>query len=170
MNTKEIKSELSQKLRECASKVGGGNELARKTGIPRRTLENYLQGNTEPAPSRLMAIAEAARADLFWLMAGTGPFKPAGESRGSDPSGHGDRLEKMRLISATLRQAIEQQQHGFVDRQLWTDLQGLAYIHNLSHEAIPPIVQLLVRAYELGRHGSEASRAPSFDTEAGEGS
>lgn len=136
--------------------AGGGNELARKTGIPRRTLENYLNGNTEPVPSRLIAIAEASGADLLWLMAGPGEFKPAQaaqEGASSDGTGgrvgYESRLEKMRLISTTLREAVGREQLP-IDRQVWTDLQGLAYIHNLPHEAIPPIVELITRAYRQG--------------------
>lgn len=165
MKTAHVSSELSEKLRECASMVGGGNELARKTGIPRRTLENYLNGNTEPVPSRLIAIAEAAGADLLWLMAGSGEFRPAQPAQeGGAPedaggrAGYESRLEKMRLISATLREAVGREQLP-VNRQVWTDLQGLAYIHNLPHEAIPPIVELITRAYRQGaaRRDSAAS-------------
>lgn len=144
-----MSAELSEKLRQCASKVGGGNELARKTGIPRRTLENYLNGNTEPVPSRLVAIAEAAGADLVWLLSGAGEFREARPPGEGAPSGHEARLEGMRLISAALRKAVGER-NAAVDRQLWTDLQGLAYIHSLSHEAIPPLVDLIVRAYRDG--------------------
>jgi|GEM_PF-3041340 len=149
MNTSEIMSGFSERLRECASKVGGGNELARTTGIPRRTLENYLNGNTEPVPSRLIAIAEAAGADPLWLLAGSGDFQPARSNEQAGSSGYEDRLEKMRQISAALRQAVGKENSN-IDRQLWTDLQGLAYIHNLSHEAIPAIVELIIRAYKQG--------------------
>lgn len=142
-------NDLSERLRECAQRVGGGNELARKTGIPRRTLENYLSGNTEPVPSRLLAIAQAAGADLMWVIAGSGSFKQAQGQTESAPSRHEDRLQKMRMVSATLREAVGQESLP-IDRQLWTDLQGLAYIHNLPHEAIPPIVELITRAYKQG--------------------
>lgn len=159
MNTPADTLDLSRKLRECASQVGGGNELARKTGIPRRTLENYLQGNTEPGPSRLTAIAAAAGADIFWLIAGSGPFRPAGTAQAeSAPPAYEDRLEKMRQISATLREAVEHERVP-VDRQLWTDLQGLAYIHNLSHEAIAPIVKLIIRAFRQGAASDGGSRS-----------
>ena len=151
MNTSETSKNLQEKLRECAHQVGGGNELARKTGIPRRTLENYLNGKTEPVPSRLIAIAEAAGADLLWLMVGSGGFKAAqpGASDGAKPDGDEGRLERMRRISAALRQAVGQE-NSQIDRQLWTDLQGLAYIHGLPPESIPSIVGLIVRAYKGG--------------------
>lgn len=144
-----MSSELSKRLRQCASRVGGGNELARKTGIPRRTLENYLNGTTEPLPSRLRSIAEATGADLPWLVSGSGEFKEARPPAEDGPFGHGGRLEMMRLISATLREAVGQE-HEPINRQLWTDLQGLAYVHNLPHEALPGIVELIVRAYQAG--------------------
>lgn len=146
--------EMPLRLRMCAQRIGGGNELARKTGIPRRTLENYLNGKTEPVPSRLVAIAEAAGADLLWLLAGTGEFKPASvDGSGGAPE---DRLEAMRLISATLRMAVGDV-NAHINRQIWTDLQSLAYIHNMPHEAVPPIVELIVRAYREGRSQSEAA-------------
>lgn len=144
-----MSAELSDKLRQCASRIGGGNELARQTGIPRRTLENYLNGNTEPVPSRLIAIAEAAGADLLWLLCGAGEFREARPLADPAPSGYDARLEQMRLISAALRQAVGEREAA-VDRRLWTDLQGLAYIHNFPHEAIPALVDLIVRAYQDG--------------------
>jgi len=140
--------EMPLRLRMCAQRIGGGNELARKTGIPRRTLENYLNGKTEPVPSRLVAIAEAAGADLLWLLAGNGEFKSAsGSGNGGTPA---DRLEAMRLISAALRMAVGEV-NAHINRQIWTDLQSLAYIHHMPHEAVPPIVELIVRAYREGR-------------------
>lgn len=146
-------ADMPLRLRMCAQRVGGGNELARQTGIPRRTLENYLNGKTEPVPSRLITIAEAAGADLLWLLAGNGEFKSA------SPGGLGrspkDRLEAMRLISTVLRQAVGQE-NSHINRQLWTDLQSLAFIHNLSHEAVPAIVGLIVRAYAEGKEQGQA--------------
>ena len=159
MKTSDITSGLSERLRECASKIGGGNELARTTGIPRRTLENYLNGNTEPVPSRLIAIAQAAGADPLWLLAGSGEFQAARPSEQAASMGYEDRLDKMRLISATLRQAVGKENSN-IDRQLWTDLQGLAYIHNLSHETIPAIVELIIRAYRQGA-AQDSGSAPA---------
>lgn len=150
----ETMADMPLRLRLCAQRVGGGNELARKTGIPRRTLENYLNGKTEPVPSRLIAIADAAGADLLWLLAGSGEFKSASPgSKGDSPK---DRLEAMRLISTVLRQAVGQE-NSHINRQIWTDLQSLAYIHSLSHEAVPAIVGLIVRAYAEGKAQGEAS-------------
>ena len=159
--SEETMADMPMRLRMCAQRVGGGNELARQTGIPRRTLENYLNGKTEPVPSRLIAIADAAGADLIWLLAGSGEFRSASPgSKGRSPK---DRLEEMRLISTVLRQAVGQE-NAHINRQLWTDLQSLAYIHNLSHEAVPAIVGLVVRAYAEGEaQGVASSSSPGED-------
>ena len=62
---------LAKRIRLCAARVGSGDELARRTGIPRRTLETYLSGDAEPKASRLNAIAMAAKVSLDWLISGT---------------------------------------------------------------------------------------------------
>jgi len=61
---------LAMRIRQCADNIGSGDELARRTGIPRRTLETYLTGLAEPKASRLAAIAMAAGVSLDWLVAG----------------------------------------------------------------------------------------------------
>lgn len=61
---------LSARIRQCAERVGSGDELARRSGIPRRTLETYLNNSAEPKASRLKMIAEAARVSLDWLVLG----------------------------------------------------------------------------------------------------
>jgi transcriptional regulator with XRE-family HTH domain len=61
--------DLVGRLKIAAEKAGGGNELARKTGIPRRTLEDYLKGRSEPKISQLKMIARAASVSVGWLVA-----------------------------------------------------------------------------------------------------
>ena len=65
---------LADRIRLCADSVGGGSELSRRTGIPRRTLENYLTGR-EPQTSRIAQIAEAAGVSLDWLITGKGDMR-----------------------------------------------------------------------------------------------
>ena len=64
--------QLSDRIRICAEKVGSGDELSRRTGIPRRTLENYLAGDTEPKVSSISKISEASDVDAGWLVTGYG--------------------------------------------------------------------------------------------------
>jgi transcriptional regulator with XRE-family HTH domain len=63
--------ELRQRLRECVAKAGSGVALAEAAGVPRRSLENYLNGTSEPKLSVLAAIARAAGVSLAWLATGT---------------------------------------------------------------------------------------------------
>lgn len=64
---------LKERLRRCVERVGNGANLARTTGIPRRTLETYLSGAAEPKASRLAAIARSAGVSGHWLLTGEGP-------------------------------------------------------------------------------------------------
>lgn len=63
---------LAERIRQCAAIVGSGDELARMTGIPRRTLEYYLSGEREPKASRCVQIARAAGVEPGWLVSGEG--------------------------------------------------------------------------------------------------
>lgn len=64
---------LVDRLRQCAEIAGSGDELARRAGIPRRTLEYYLAGESDPKAKRLTAIVEATGVNGHWLLTGYGP-------------------------------------------------------------------------------------------------
>ncbi len=61
---------LVERLRRCASIAGSGDKLAEMSEIPRRTLESYLSGATQPKASRLAAIAKVTGVNLHWLITG----------------------------------------------------------------------------------------------------
>lgn len=66
---------LAARMRRCAEIAGSGDELARITAIPRRTLEYYLTGEREPKVGRCVEIAKAVGVDIGWLASGEGePF------------------------------------------------------------------------------------------------
>lgn len=67
---------MADRIRRCAEIVGSGNELARRSGISRRTLENYFKGR-EPQASQLASIAKAAGVTLDWLITGVEPPRQA---------------------------------------------------------------------------------------------
>ena len=54
--------------------VVSGDALARRVGIPRRTLEYYLAGESDPKAKRLAAIVEATGVNGHWLLTGSGPM------------------------------------------------------------------------------------------------
>lgn len=64
---------LVDRLRQCAEIAGSGDELARRAAIPRRTLEYYLAGESDPKAKRLAAIVEATGVNGHWLLTGSGP-------------------------------------------------------------------------------------------------
>jgi len=68
-------ADLAFRIRECAQLVGSGDELSRRTGIPRRTLENYLSGRSEPKAAAVSAIAKTAGVSSDWLLLGVEPMR-----------------------------------------------------------------------------------------------
>lgn len=64
--------ELRDRIRACANLAGGIGVLAQKSAIPRRTLDSYLAGDSEPTASRLARIAESVGANVEWLLTGAG--------------------------------------------------------------------------------------------------
>jgi len=72
----EINEPLAARLRHCAEIAGSGDNLARKSAIPRRTLEYYLTGQREPKASKLVAIADAVGVTVEWLVSGRGSMFP----------------------------------------------------------------------------------------------
>lgn len=76
---------LAARMRRCAEIAGSGDELARITAIPRRTLEYYLTGEREPKVGRCVEIAKAVGVDIGWLASGEGePFQKAQQAVEAD--------------------------------------------------------------------------------------
>ena len=63
---------LKDRIRFCMNRVKNGVVLADSAGIPRRTLENYLSGSSEPKTSVMVKIAKAAGVSVSWLATGEG--------------------------------------------------------------------------------------------------
>lgn len=68
----ESQNQLAERIRFCAKLAGNGDLLAEKSGIPRRTLESYLSGSSEPKAARLAAIVKATGVSAQWLLTGYG--------------------------------------------------------------------------------------------------
>lgn len=64
---------LASRLKFCAAVAGGAEELSKKAGIPRRTLETYLAGTADAKGKRLAAICAAVSINGHWLLTGEGP-------------------------------------------------------------------------------------------------
>lgn len=66
-------SNLGDRIREAANECATVEKLAELSGIPRRTLYNYLKGPREPKAAQLAAIASATGVTLEWLITGQLP-------------------------------------------------------------------------------------------------
>lgn len=69
-------SDLGQRIKEAAESVGGLNQLAELSSVPRRTLGDFVAGKTEPKASVLGQIANITGVELKWLLLGHGQKKP----------------------------------------------------------------------------------------------
>lgn len=76
----ETLENLSNRIRECAKLAGSGDKLSQLSAIPRRTLEMYLAGESEPKALRVAAIAKAVGVSGHWLLTGEGEMRPGGSS------------------------------------------------------------------------------------------
>lgn len=135
--TAHIKEAMCRRIRECARMVGSGDELARRSGVPRRTLETYLSGRSEPKATGLALIAEAAGVSLDWLLLGRGEPVPCG--RPAAESAH-----------ATLDAALLAEVVATIEDWLTTNNQTLA---------APKKADVIVLAYELVRQGAANGEA-----------
>lgn len=84
----ESDASLAQRLRRLAHEAGAVAAFARVCGIPQRTMAGYVGGQHEPRASDLLKIANAARVNIRWLVAGDGPMRD-GERAAADENGPG---------------------------------------------------------------------------------
>lgn len=124
---------LAERIRQCADIAGSGDELARLTAIPRRTLEYYLTGQSEPKVARCVDIAKAVGVDIGWLASGEGDrFKGgiAGEAPAEDKyayvplydarcsAGHGAWSEGARVLTMLAFTAYSLRKQGLEPAKL----------------------------------------------------
>lgn len=64
-----------ERLRQLVAKLGSANALARSAGVSQSGFQRYLAGG-QPTRKVLIALAQAARVDLMWLMTGQGEPQP----------------------------------------------------------------------------------------------
>lgn len=69
-------AQLGARIRQAADIIGGSSELADLIGVPRRTMADYVSGNTEPKASVLGRIATLTGTDLNWLIKGQSSLWP----------------------------------------------------------------------------------------------
>jgi hypothetical protein len=66
-----IGEERAARLRQAVKLAGGNNRVSSRSGVPLRTLGNYLRGRDIPSEA-LVAIADACAVSLEWLATGRG--------------------------------------------------------------------------------------------------
>lgn len=95
-------------MKKLATLVGGPGELAKRSGIPRRTIGNYLSGKSEPGREQLLKLATGGEVNLEWLTSGKG------EPRGAESNAS----ERLRYHSDSLRSDMKAMEPSPLDHGL----------------------------------------------------
>jgi len=61
---------FAERMKVLVEKAGSAEKLASKAGMSSRVIGKYLNGESDPSRSRLVALANAAEVDLVWLAVG----------------------------------------------------------------------------------------------------
>lgn len=76
INIMKASTGFADRLRAVCKDVGNIEKMAEVASFPRRTLDNYLAGRSEPSVSGLVQLAAAAGVSLEWLATGKGEMRP----------------------------------------------------------------------------------------------
>ncbi len=61
---------FAERIDYLCRKIGSAKELSERTGISLRAIAKYRGGESEPSRVNLLAIAEATKSDVGWLVSG----------------------------------------------------------------------------------------------------
>src|SRR4030067_410590 len=149
---------LAERIRRSAELIGGGDALAQKAAIPRRTLETYLSGNAEPKVRRVVDIAHATGVRVAWLADGDGPMMSTESSRDlesalllKDEAAPYRVEERKKAVFARLREVGEtlrelEQESGFEPSPYWREmLKTLMFSQRLNREGAARLLDALQR-------------------------
>lgn len=95
-------SEIAVRLRAAVKSAGGNAEVCRKTGIPKKTLGNYLSGKVEPTAIALGKIARACGVTTDWIVGGgpdDGGLDQAGDRINPSGTSAGDAISGSEIVT-----------------------------------------------------------------------
>ena len=64
---------FAHRLAQIAALVGNKSKLSRLSGVDRRAIGRYLDGENEPSADAVRKLAQAAKVNPLWLWTGEGP-------------------------------------------------------------------------------------------------
>lgn len=151
MNKNEKIEDLAERLRVCAGICGGVGALAQKSAIPRRTIDSYLAGSSEPKWSNLRSIGHAAGVSFEWLVAGEGPMRGGDvaapdQQAGYSPEEAEKELQAMEAIIETSYDKIQKNPSKF--NELRNGIEQIAIQTNLDDAIRAQADNLLYLVFE----------------------
>jgi hypothetical protein len=74
--------DFAERLRQLIQEFGSRNALAKLSGIPASSLQDY-EGGAKPGMDALLTLARVGNVDLNWLLTGVGKIRPTGTVPGA---------------------------------------------------------------------------------------
>jgi phage repressor protein C with HTH and peptisase S24 domain len=94
-------STFQDRMSLLAAHVGSAAELARRSGLSRRTIGAYTSGETDPKRGDLLKLAGAGEVSLEWLATGKGEMLGAAANAGARLQYHSEQIRSdMRAAQA----------------------------------------------------------------------
>lgn len=72
-----LKSDMAERLRKAVTLGGGPGRVSEKSGVPLRTLNNYMSGRSEMKATAVVHLAQACGVAADWLLTGQAPASAA---------------------------------------------------------------------------------------------
>ncbi|WP_373280270.1 helix-turn-helix domain-containing protein [Palleronia aestuarii] len=114
---------LGDRLAGARNAVGmSEDELAKRLGVKRATLESWENDLSEPRANRLSMLAGILNVSLRWLLTGEGEGITAPGATGTVPDGTHDILMEMRTLQSEIVQAADRL--GFLEKRLRQTMAG----------------------------------------------
>lgn len=108
-----MRGSFQDRVKKLAELVGSAAELAKRSGLSRRTIGAYMSGETDPKRGDLLKLAESGGVSLNWLAAGIG------EMNGPDATTEGRLRSHSAALAADMKHRVEQPAAGYVHIPLY---------------------------------------------------
>lgn len=103
---------FQERINVLIDRCGGPTELSKRSGLSRRVIDKYRNGESDPSRQRLVALAEAAEVSISWLANGEGDMEA------SSAPGAPHREEQSTLDEELLSNAIEVLEEFLAEKRL----------------------------------------------------
>ena len=90
-----IESTMGSRIEQARVQIGlGSSQLANRTGVKRKTLENWENDRSEPRAEKLIKLSGILQVPLIWLLTGETPSGSKATPKASETNNITQKLER----------------------------------------------------------------------------